>query len=137
MRHHGWWESGTAIRRTRTRLLAMTAALLVTTGCGLAYLPGEEAAKAQNVTDESALRRQLVLSIASCDRTGASGTLRNRSTRVAKVVIEVAFVGAKRPTNMGDVSVRADSTVDWTIPAPNDADPSLGCEPSLRTVAFR
>jgi hypothetical protein len=126
------------MRRKREALPISLAGLsmLAISGCGLVYLPSEEAAKPREVTNTSELKRQLVVFVGECNESGATGTVRNRATQDAMIILEVKFgSGPAAPIATTErLRVEADGTANWQVDAPVSSGPATGCEPVITSA---
>lgn len=108
------------VRRAAVRIGGVLLAAQTLTACGLLYIPGDRAREAQDVNNAAELRRQLAVFVDECTNSAAAGTLRNRSTSTARVVVAVRFTTPSGPVEAAAEAVvlAPDATAAWRIPAP-------------------
>lgn len=124
--------------RSRLVVTALALALAATsTGCRVAYLPGEQPAAAP-ADDPAALRRAVRVLPSACTAREARATVSNRSDKALDVTVEVAWAtpDGGSTTATGNVTAGPRRSVELTVAAPPGATADVGCQASKRAVAI-
>jgi hypothetical protein len=105
------------------------------TGCQVAYIPGDERREV-DAADPASLRRAVRVLPSQCTADQARAVVSNRSEETLDVAIEVAWSTAQGDSVTADaeVTVGPNEEQELTVPAPAGATADIGCQASKRDV---